>query len=215
VEELIIAGMTLVGIGFLLISVSRSQQIVELLQNNIYPTGAWNVILLMLVGFALGYATLVFQVFGFITLPISTEMVVAFVYFFGAIFTVFTTGAVKQNLTGILGKIMSDDEAKIHFNNFAGISENGSNTIDLSKVYSIVCEHCTNHVNYKVTDIVKSNAVALDRGISVEDIFGTKSYILRPSHRCLEGRRETTVVHDKNLEIRSIEGSRIIYGGNL
>jgi hypothetical protein len=60
--------------------------------------------------------------------------------------------------------------------------------------------------------VVRSHAKVLDRGVSVVSTFGVRSFILRPSHKCKDGRREMTIIHDDALAFRAVDNSRLIAG---
>ena len=66
-----------------------------------------------------------------------------------------------------------------------------------------------------MADVVRSNARLLERGIGVINTFGVRSFILRPTHKCESGRRETTVIHDNNLAYRAVDHSRLLMGEDL
>jgi hypothetical protein len=205
-------GLTIAGIIFLIFSLYYTIRIVRLLSINYYEFKRWGFVFLLLLGFVLGYGLLIGTQISNITLPVDPLQIVAIVYFFGAIFTLVTLGTVRNMLTSILGSEISNEKAIQVFRDYTNLTNSG---IDLTQQFAFDCDFCDTNVSYSIADVVRSNITALDRGIAVEDIFGTKSFILRPTHRCHGGRREFNIIHDNDLEIRSIEQSRIIYGGQF
>ena len=85
----------------------------------------------------------------------------------------------------------------------------------LNSKFNIHCNNCDGEVEYTVPDLIRSNAENIERGITIEKIFGTVNYILYPVHRCGEGRREHNVVHDDKFDVRSVEKSRLLIKGVL
>ncbi|MCY3414902.1 MAG: hypothetical protein INQ03_24845 [Candidatus Heimdallarchaeota archaeon] len=208
VADFSIIFLPIVGILFLLVSLYFNRNIIQILKINKYQVRKFILVGILLLFFMLGYALLILINFNIITLPIDALIVVSFVYFFGAIFTVIALDSTKSILESILGKKISDEIAKKMFIAFTGIDPK----VDLDLSYSFECEECKETINYTIPDVVRENAAMLDRGVSVESVFGVKSYILRPQHQCgKEGRREFTIIHDHELKVRSREKSRLLF----
>ncbi|MDH5404355.1 MAG: hypothetical protein OEY49_17785 [Candidatus Heimdallarchaeota archaeon] len=205
--------ITIAGIFILFITIYHAIKVIKLLRINNYNVKMWFGVITLLIMFVLGYAAII-PIILHIALPIDIELnlIVSFVYFFGAVFTLVTLSTVRNMLRAILGKEMSDDEALRLFMVYAEMEDLHPNS---QRIFEVNCSVCNKNIQYSIPSIVRSNASSLERGISVEKIFGTTSYVLRPTHICSDGRRELNIVHDHNLEIRSIESSRLLFGGNI
>lgn len=205
-----------VGMIVILFSIWSTIKVGRTLKINKYSGNLWFfVVLPMLILFLLGYGVFVLIQLDLYELPISYDFIVLLVYFFGALFTLVTLRSVRKMQVNILGKDMSNEDAYHVFENF--IHNNGitmKSTLQDEK-FNIQCSDCHEKVEYTIPDLIRSNAENIERGITIEKIFGTINYILYPVHRCGDGRREHTVVHDDKFDVRSVEKSRLIIKGVL
>lgn len=200
--------LPVIGMIILVLSMFNNSKVISALKINEYPIKKFIGVFILLLGFLGGYALLVLVNLGIFQLPIDPISIVGIIYLGGAIFTWVATDSTNTIINSILGKKISDEMARKIFVEYTGVPE----TVDLSQSYEFVCEGCKKVIQYSIADVVRANAAMLERGISVESVFGVKSYILRPQHRCGDnGRREFTVIHDSELQVRSREKSRLLF----
>ncbi len=199
--------LPVIGMIILLFSLFFDTRVIHILKTNDYSIRKFIGVGILLLGFLLGYALLVLVNLNFIELNIDPLTIVGLVYFFGAIFTWVALDSTRTILHSILGEKISDEEANKMFREFTGVDEK----LDLTRKFEFECENCARNIIYSVADVVRANAAMLERGISVETVFGVKSFILRPQHRCRNGRREFTIIHDNELRVRSQEKSRLLF----
>ncbi len=208
-------GITLTAIGVLILisSITALTIVMRLLGRRAYSRRRWWIVQIMLFFFVVGYIINALEMMGFTIIPLENKLlIVSLVYFFGAIFTIVTILAIRTMLRDILGKQMNDEEAIGIFSELTGVDKN---TPHLTNSFFVICEICEKDIIYTVADVVRDHAFTLERGIQKEEVFGTKSFKLRPVHKCKDGRREITVVHDDSLAVRSIEENRLLYSGTL
>ncbi|MCE7735294.1 MAG: hypothetical protein GPJ54_10480 [Candidatus Heimdallarchaeota archaeon] len=202
-------GLTLIGVIILLISMNVSRKFKEILTANDYRSYQWLGVQILILFFAIAYTIHGVTLGDLIELPIDLTTLVTLVYFFGGIFVIVTMLATNNMIVAILGQKLSDKNAIDMFIERFGIEEK----IDhLSDQFEVNCSFCKKNINYSVADVVRSHAKVLDRGMSVVSTFGVRSFILRPSHKCKEGRREMTIIHDSTLAFRAVDNSRLIAG---
>lgn len=103
---------------------------------------------------------------------------------------------------------ISDELAIARFAHLAGIT-----TVDpsgmLRKQYRVKCPICGQALEYSLADIVRSHP-QLRTGIEVLDRMGTRSYIFNLRHTCGSLLIEIPLVHDQNLEYRSMKPHRLV-----
>jgi hypothetical protein len=161
--------------------------------------------------FIVGYLVHILFYADIIELPVDSLFMTTLVYFFGAVFVIVTIDSISDTVTSILGKEISDDEALQMFAYAFGLDESEI----VKHKFPLECSSCNENIDYSIADVVRNNINHIHRGITVQTTFGVRSFILRPTHRCTDGRREVTVIHDDNLSFRSVDQSRIIIGGEL
>jgi hypothetical protein len=207
--------LTVFGILILSSSIFTLALVMRLLRKRAYSRRRWIFVQILLFFFVIGYTINMLALLGrdyLGQLGVTAQTMVSLVYFFGGIFTIVTILAIRNMLRDVLGKDIPDDEALKTFIRITGVDTIPEHILD---TFSITCEVCEENVNYTIADLVRNHAFTLERGIQVEEVFGTRSFKIRPVHKCQDGRREITVVHDDKLEIRNIEDNRLLYSGIL
>ena len=210
-DEIVIIGIVLTVLGVLILATSISLMvlIIKLLRKRQYGIKRWIIVTTLLFFFVVGYIINALEIMEIEIIPIPPILMVSLVYFFGAIFTLVTIWSIRTLISDILGKEMSDKNAIEEFVKISGIDPEHKN---LRVRNTFHCKHCEQDISFTIADVVRYHASTLERGIKVEEVFGTTSYVLRPVHKCKDGRREVNVIHDENLEVRSIEDSRLLFG---
>lgn len=201
--------MTVFGIVILLRAWIVSIKFKQILTINDYRSYQWLGVQILIVFFAIAYAVHGVTLGDFIELPIDLTTLVTLVYFFGSIFVIVTLLATNNMIVAILGSKISDRDAIDIFRDRMGIEEEIAH---LNDQFVVNCSFCAKIVKYSVADVVRSHVNILDRGVSVVNTFGVRSFILRPSHKCKDGRREMTIIHDDALAFRAVDNSRLIAG---
>ena len=205
--------LTAVGVLILITTITTLALVMRLLGKRAFSNRRWIFVQIMLVFFVVGYVINALEMAGIDIIPVANDLlIVSFVYFFGGIFTIVTIIAIRNMLRDILGKHIPDEEA---IGIFLKITETDRVLSNLNDMFVVKCEVCNKVLTYTVADVVRDHAFTLERGIQVEEVFGTVSYKLHPVHKCKDGRREICVVHDNNLASRSVEENRLIYGGRI
>ena len=194
--------LTAVGVIILITTITTLAFVMRLLGRRAFNRRRWIFVQLMLFFFVVGYIINALESSGYTVFGLPGGLMVALVYFFGGIFTLVTILAIRNMLRDILGKHVPDDEA---IGIFLKITETDTILTHLSDIFVIKCEICNRVLTYTVADVVRDHAFTLERGIQVEEVFGTISYKLQPVHKCKDGRREITVIHDNTLAIRNVE----------
>ena len=213
IEEYLNISLTIIGIFALLVSFFLIRNFKEILRINDYNINQWNLVSLLVVFFGLAYSAHLIIVFNFVSPPFSILLLVSMVYFFGSVFVIVTMRTTNRMIQGILGDKISDEDTYQIFLNRVGGEHDGFK--HLRDDFHITCEFCNKELDYNIPLVIRSHARVLDRGVTVMNTFGVRSFILRPSHTCQSGRREITVVHDEQLSFRAIDNSRLIFGGEL
>lgn len=204
-------GLTSLGILVLLRSINVSQKFKEILSINDYKTFQWFMVQVLMLFFTIAYFIHLVSLTDFFDVSdyIDLTTLVTLVYFFGGIFVIVTIIATNNMIVSILGGKLTDEEANDLFIKTLGIDEKIAH---LHTTFDVNCQFCEKQIKYKIADVVRSHAKVLDRGVSVMSTFGVRSFILRPSHKCKEGRREMTIIHDDSLAYRAVDNSRLIAG---
>ena len=206
--------LTAVGVLILITTITTLSYVMRLLGKRAYSNRRWIFVQVMLVFFVIGYIINAIEMSGlYDIIPLANDLLmVSAVYFFGAIFTLVTIIAIRNMLGDMLGKQIPDNEA---IEIFLKVTLPENVLTHLNDTFVIKCDECERVLTYTVPDVVRDHGFTLERGIQVEEVFGTVSYKLRPVHKCNDGRRGICVVHDDTLAVRNIEESRLIYGGRI
>lgn len=106
------------------------------------------------------------------------------------------------------GLNLTDQEAVKRFVKFTGILQL-SNPRVLININSITCDRCGKPVQYTIPDIVRTHP-QLSTGVEIIEKMGNRSYILYVKHTCGKEIREIPVLHDSELELRSLRPSRLV-----
>lgn len=203
-------GITVFGIIFLIFSIFIIMKYVHILSGNGYKTTRWNIVLLLIVFFIVSYSFQAAVLGNFIEKTIDPMIVISAVYFFGAVFVLILTRSFNSVVIEVLGELINDDDAWQ-----IACQRLGDGNLPLSTVtrkYEIECEHCKKNIQYSLADVIRANTQTMDKGIQIQATFGIVSYLLRPTHKCVNGRREILVIHDQDLEFRAIDRSRLLWG---
>ena len=199
--------LVVVGAAILLIGLYYARSIIRLMKEKRH-TRPWKFISILVIFFFLAYAFIGLRFANFNLLSsLSSETIVAYVFFFGAIFVLMVTYLNKAIFTNIFGLEMSDKEAVLKFIKFTDVPTKYYRKLLAS--FSIRCDVCQHEIVYRIPDIVRSHP-KLDRGAVVRDSMGNKDYIFYIRHHCTNDFREIPVIHDASLEYRSQSKSRII-----
>jgi hypothetical protein len=196
------------GAGFLTIGLILSSDIVRTLRKQ-KLAAPWVILRLLISFFFLGYAFMAARFAGADILPrISTDTIVALVFFFGSVFVVLLTFLNRDLFLHIFGIQMSDRQAIAKFLRY---SKGGSEVFgsQLTKRFSIRCDNCGKVIRYTIADIVRAHP-QLERGIILEQGMGSRNFTFYLRHRCSDGFREIPVYHDSHLEYRSHKQSRLL-----
>ncbi|MHA1952837.1 MAG: hypothetical protein ACW96U_02705 [Candidatus Heimdallarchaeaceae archaeon] len=207
--------LTVFGILILISTIVTLTFVMNLLRKRAYGRRRWVIVQILLFFFVIGYTVNMLALTGrdyLLQLGVTAQTMVSLVYFFGGVFTIVTIVAIRNMLRDILGKDIPDDEALKTFLKITGVEAIPENILN---TFTVKCEVCEEDVIYTIADVVRNHAFTLERGIQSEEVFGTRSFKIRPVHKCTDGRREITVVHDDKLEIRNVEENRLLYGGSL
>ena len=205
-------GLTFFGILIILSAINISRKFKEILVINDYRTYQWLGVQVLMFFFIVAYFVHLISLANLFELPIDLTTLVTLVYFFGGVFVIVTLIATNNMIVWILGAKLSDNEATDLFLERLGIEDD---PLHLKSTFDVNCKFCEKQINYKIADVVRSHAKVLDRGVSVMNTFGVRSFVLRPSHKCRDGRREMTIIHDDSLAYRAVDNSRIIMGGDI
>lgn len=210
----VIVGIVLTAVGVLILisTITTLAFVMRLLERRSFNRRRWIFVQLMLIFFVIGYIINALEISGITVFGLPGGLMVSLVYFFGAIFTIVTILAIRNMLQDILGKQIPDEQA---IGIFLDITDTDKILIHLNDAFAVKCDVCDRVLTYTVADVVRDHAFTLERGIQVEEVFGTVSYKLHPVHKCKDGRREICVVHDDTLAIRNVEDNRLIYGGRI
>lgn len=201
------------GVIMLLYSIYTVTKFMNVLKVNEYDNSQWILIIVLIFFFVVGYSIHALDVFNVFSFPVDPALMVSLIYFFGAVFVVRSMLSIKKMVKTILGEIISDEKAYSIFTNRLGADS--SDLVHLKDVFHIDCEHCKKKVSYTIADVVRQNSNMGDKGVNVQTTFGIRSIILRPTHKCISGRREIITIHDNDLAYRSIDKSRMILGDTI
>lgn len=103
---------------------------------------------------------------------------------------------------------ISDDLAIARFSRLSGLSLE-TNPDLLRRSYRVQCPTCGNLLIYTLADIVRSHP-QIRTGIEIIDRMGTRTYILNLRHTCGNQLVEIPLVHDQQLEYRSMKPTRLV-----
>jgi len=202
-----------IGVLVLIYNIYNVAKFSKVLKHNHYTIKKWVVVIILFVIFIVGYCIDILDIFNIYKLPINSGLMMSLTYFVATIFYFVLVNSTSSLVKNILGDVVSDDIAfKIALKR---ININKEELEHLFDKFEINCESCNKNYVYSLADIVRQHYKLSDKGINVETTFGVKSLILRPTHKCTEGRREIIVIHDSNMAYRSIDHSRIILGNSL
>ena len=200
--------LTMAGILILLTSTLLLLLTLRIIRANTYSTLKWNLVLLLLLFFIIGYIYNLLTLLNDKLVLIAPLTMVAMVYFFGSIFTLITMYSIRTFTREVLGDYMNDEKALELFIQHTGVDP----TLPaLKQKFRVTCDKCQQSITYTFASIVKQHHTALEKGVQTVEVFGTTSYYLIPIHKCIDGRRGIPVVHDHNLELRSVEPSKLLF----
>lgn len=169
----------------------------------------WMILAVLIAFFFFGYVFMVLNRAGVAFFrDVNADSVMAYVFFFGSIFVLVTAYLNKNLFTSIFGLEMSDKEAVEKFVNHMGLASRQINH-NLIRRFTIRCDNCEQEVGYSIPDIVRMHP-QLDRGVVLKRGMGTENFIFYVRHHCKDAYREIPVMHDGNLEYRSLGKSRIV-----
>lgn len=169
----------------------------------------WMILAGMIVFFIFGYLFMVLSRGGVGRFSeINADSVVAYVFFFGSIFVLVTAYLNKNLFTSIFGLEMSEKDAVEKFVSHMNLSQDQINR-NLIRKFSVSCDHCGQTVAYSIPDIVRMHP-QLDRGVVLKRGMGTENFIFYVRHHCKDSYREIPVMHDRDLEYRSMSKSRLV-----
>jgi hypothetical protein len=211
--QIITLALVFLGVILLLSSIITVFKFTKILSVNEYDKKQWLIITVLIVFFIAGYSIHALDVFKILSLPIDSALMVSLIYFFGAVFVIMAMRSTHSLVKSILGEILSEDKAIALF--LARLGAEKEEFKHLRDTFSIPCEHCNSKINYTVADVIRQHATIGDKGVNVQTTFGIRSILLRPTHKCIDGRREIICVHDNDLAYRSIDQSRIILGEKI
>lgn len=103
---------------------------------------------------------------------------------------------------------INDDQAIARFAGLAGLSFE-VNADFLHQNYRVQCPACGKVLEYTLADIVRSHP-QLRTGVEIVERMGTRSYILNLRHTCGNNLVEIPLVHDQQLEYRSMKPYRLV-----
>jgi hypothetical protein len=202
------AGLVFFGAVILTFGLYYSRKTIRILRKQ-KLSRPWVILSLLIAFFFLGYAFTGLRLLNIEILPfISNETIVAYVFFFGAIFVLILTYLNLNLFTDIFGIELTDREALERFSKYANLPAQFENEILLRK-YSIQCDACNQMVAYSIPDIVRSHP-RLKRDVIIEEGMGSKNYIFYLRHRCKDDLREISVLHDHQLAYRTHRPSRLV-----
>jgi len=205
--------LVVLGVVMLLVSIYTVLKFMQVLKVNEFEKNQWYVIIVLIFFFVVGYTIHALDVFKVFSFPVDPALMVSLIYFFGAVFVIRAMISTEDMVKSILGEILTDNEAYTIFLKRLGAVEN--DFPHLKDSFSITCEHCNNKITYTIADVVRQHSNIGDKGVNTQTTFGVRSILLRPTHKCVGGRREIITVHDGDLAYRSIDQSRIIFGEKI
>lgn len=205
--------LVILGVFMLLSSIYTVFKFMEVLKVNEFEKNQWLIIIVLIFFFVIGYSIHALDVFNVFTFPVDPALMVSLIYFFGAVFVIKAMTSTKNMVKSILGEILTDDKAYVIF--LKRLRAEKTEFSHLKDSFSVDCEHCNKKISYTVPDVVRQHANIGDKGVNIQTTFGVRSILLRPTHKCIGGRREIITVHDGDLAYRSIDQSRIIFGEKI
>jgi len=199
--------LVIVGASILLIGLFYARSIIRQMKEKRLAR-PWQFIYILVIFFFFAYAFIALRLVDLNLLSsVSNETIVAYVFFFGAIFVLTVTYLNKQIFTNIFGLDISDKEAVLKFLKYTEVP--AKNYRKLLTSFSIRCKVCQHEIDYRIPDIVRSHP-KLDRGVVVRNAMGSKDYVFYIRHHCSNDFREIPVIHDANFDYRSQNKSRIV-----
>jgi hypothetical protein len=114
----------------------------------------------------------------------------------------------QHTFTIASGMNIPDDEAIMRFSKFGDIPSDIDPLLFLIR-HSVTCDHCSQKIEYSITDIVRSHP-QLDRGIEIVKKMGSRTFTFYVRHTCGDVIREIPVQHDEDLKIRAVRPSRLV-----
>lgn len=189
------------GIILLILSINYFNKFSKTLIKNEYSIKKWRFINFLIIFFIVSYAILSLNILGLLSLPFNPIILIGLITFFGAIFVLLLMQSTYSLIKNILGEEISDNEAIKIFLNYVDKEEKDFE--HLHDNFDIQCKSCERTISYSIAEVIKQNYCLPDKGVSIQEVFGVQTFILRPSHKCKLGRREIDVVHDQSLAYRS------------
>lgn len=205
--------LVVLGVLMLVLSINTVRKFMNVLKINEFPRNQWILIIVLIFFFVIGYTIHALDVFEVFSFPVDPALMVSLIYFFGAVFVIRAMLSTQALVKSILGEILTDEKAYEVF--LERLGSKGETFPHLNDTFVIDCEHCNSKVSYSIADVVRQHANVRDKGVNIQTTFGVRSIILRPTHKCTEGRREIVTIHDGDLAYRSIDQSRIIFGDKI
>ncbi|MHA1906934.1 MAG: hypothetical protein ACW98Y_06545 [Candidatus Thorarchaeota archaeon] len=193
-------GVTLIGMIGLIVGLILTLRTVGVLRPlNLH--GRYWILVGFIGAFLMGYVMNIMILLGWIVLPISTELLVALVFFGGAFYVILVSYISLRLWEGVVGKRLSYNEAHELFKDHTGI-EPPMGTFVSSK-YAVKCNICNESVSFSLAGVVSSHAESLERGVEIQSGMGSKMIVVYPRHVCSDGLREIPVKMDESFEYRS------------
>jgi hypothetical protein len=168
--------------------------------------GRYWILVAFITFFMMMYLFQLLSFLGYVTLPISTELMMSLVYMGGAVYVVLTSVISLGLWRNVAGTPLTDEDAREMFAKHVG---NAPSLEQFSaKDYSVKCNICEENVAFSLVDVVSSHADSIERGVDVQSGMGLRMVVVYPRHVCKDGLRETPVKLDDAYKYRSHGESR-------
>lgn len=193
------------SLALLISSVFVALKFNKILISNKFSSKKWIIVIVLIFFFIFLYIISIFNIF---KSPIKVKPLMSLIYFFGALFVFITMRSTYSMVKIIFGGDILNDKA---IDIFLEITKFQKEELPhLFDTFIINCKYCNCDISYNVASVVKQHSSLNDKGIKIESIFGLKSIVLRPNHKCNNDLREIVVIHDNLLAFRSIDQTRIL-----
>ncbi len=203
--QIIELGVTFAGMLGLIVGLILTLRTVSVLRPLNLHRRYW--VLVGFIGaFLMGYIMNIMLILGVLVLPISSELLVALVFFGGAFYVVLVSIISLHLWEGVVGKRISFDDALKLFKEHTGLSPPMGKFV--SSRYAVKCNICNEKTSFSLAGVVSSHADNLERGVELQSGMGSRMIVVYPRHVCIDGLVEIPVKLDEAFEYRSHGNSR-------